>query len=100
MDDSDEDEDEDSGEDEDEDEGEDSDEDACNVCKSPEDDESMLACGDGEGKGCDRCFHIHCLSPLLAAIPDDDWFCAKCSGKEAKAENDDDEGEDEDGDED
>ena len=67
-----------------EEEEEEVEEDACNVCKSPEDGESMLLCGDGEGKGCDRGFHIHCLSPPLAAIPDGDWFCAKCSGKKTK----------------
>jgi len=51
----------------------------CVACKSGADEDSMLMCGDGKGKGCDRGWHIGCIKPPLAAIPEDDWFCARCS---------------------
>jgi len=46
----------------------------CEVCGSPRDAERMLLCD-----GCNKGFHLGCLSPPLAAIPESDWFCAACS---------------------
>ncbi|KAI8324256.1 JmjC-domain-containing protein [Martensiomyces pterosporus] len=45
----------------------------CEVCKSGENDESMLICD-----GCDKGFHMYCLSPPLSAIPTNDWYCDSC----------------------
>ncbi|KAI7828357.1 JmjC domain, hydroxylase-domain-containing protein [Kickxella alabastrina] len=45
----------------------------CEVCKSGENDESMLICD-----GCDRGYHMHCLVPPLSAIPTNDWYCNSC----------------------
>lgn len=28
--------------------------------------------------GCDRAFHLFCLVPPLAVVPDADWFCPLC----------------------
>ncbi|KAJ2735345.1 hypothetical protein H4R23_002218 [Coemansia sp. Cherry 401B] len=47
--------------------------DACEVCRSGENDDSMLICD-----GCDRGFHMYCLSPPLDAIPTNDWYCDSC----------------------
>ncbi|KAJ1734447.1 hypothetical protein LPJ61_001072 [Coemansia biformis] len=46
---------------------------ACEVCRSGENDDSMLICD-----GCDRGFHMFCLSPPLNAIPTNDWYCDSC----------------------
>ena len=48
------------------------------------------ACGDGEdeagneillcdGDGCDACYHLQCLTPPLAAIPEGEWLCPACA---------------------
>ena len=47
--------------------------DSCEVCGSGEDADAMLLCD-----GCVAGYHIHCLSPPLAAVPDGDWYCADC----------------------
>ncbi|PIA16685.1 JmjC-domain-containing protein, partial [Coemansia reversa NRRL 1564] len=46
---------------------------SCEVCKSGENDDSMLICD-----GCDRGFHMYCLNPPLEAIPTNDWYCDSC----------------------
>ena len=46
---------------------------ACDACGSAENDEAMLLCD-----RCDRGFHMWCLEPKLAAVPDDAWFCDEC----------------------
>ncbi|KAJ2780313.1 hypothetical protein GGI15_003585 [Coemansia interrupta] len=45
----------------------------CEVCRSGENDEKMLICD-----GCDRGFHMYCLSPPLSTIPTNDWYCNAC----------------------
>ncbi|CAF4037555.1 unnamed protein product [Adineta steineri] len=43
----------------------------CRVCR----DGGELLC-------CDRCpssYHMHCLIPPMTVIPDDDWFCPRCT---------------------
>ncbi|KAJ2653255.1 hypothetical protein IWW40_000621 [Coemansia sp. RSA 1250] len=47
--------------------------DACEVCGSGENDSELLICD-----GCDRGFHMYCLSPALSAIPTNDWYCDAC----------------------
>ena len=43
----------------------------CRVCR----DGGELLC-------CDRCpssYHMHCLIPPMTIIPEDDWFCPRCT---------------------
>jgi hypothetical protein len=56
------------------------DETGCEICGQGDDEENMLLCGDGE-VGCDKGFHIHCLNPPLAAMPEGHWFCKECKDK-------------------
>ncbi len=51
-----------------------------------EDDNHMEYCrvcrDGGELLCCDRCpssYHMHCLIPPMTIIPDDDWFCPRCT---------------------
>lgn len=40
----------------------------------------MLICGaEGGSTGCGIGAHIDCCDPPLEAVPDEDWFCPKCS---------------------
>ena len=50
----------------------------CQVCKSPDDAATMLLCGDVFGHGCDRGYHLACLTPPLVAVPAGAWFCPSC----------------------
>ena len=52
-------------------------------------DTSCAVCGDGEDEagneillcdGCEAGYHLQCLTPPLAAIPEGDWFCPACDG--------------------
>ncbi|XP_059438388.1 BRCT domain-containing protein At4g02110 isoform X1 [Corylus avellana] len=53
---------------------------ACQVCGSCDRGEVMLICGDESGSvGCGVGTHIDCCDPPLQGVPEDDWFCAKCS---------------------
>lgn len=45
----------------------------CEICASGIDDASMLLCD-----GCDDGYHMGCLNPPLAKVPDDDWLCPLC----------------------
>ena len=40
----------------------------CLICKSKEDEDSMLICD-----GCDNGYHMACLRPPLRRIPEGDW---------------------------
>ncbi|GMI69462.1 hypothetical protein HRI_000615500 [Hibiscus trionum] len=52
----------------------------CQVCGSGERGEVMLICGDDNGSvGCGIGTHIDCCDPPLDAVPEEDWFCPKCS---------------------
>ncbi|KAK8654381.1 hypothetical protein V6N13_128350 [Hibiscus sabdariffa] len=52
----------------------------CQVCGSGDRGEVMLICGDENGSvGCGVGIHIDCCDPPLEAIPEEDWFCPKCS---------------------
>ena len=48
----------------------------CEVCRSAEDGGCMLLC---DGPGCNKGFHMHCLTPALTSIPEGDWLCPGCS---------------------
>ncbi|OAY69751.1 BRCT domain-containing protein, partial [Ananas comosus] len=67
--------------------GDDDDDDdiSCTVCGSRERGEVMLICGNEGGTvGCGIGTHIDCCNPPMEAIPEGDWFCAKCSISRAK----------------
>ncbi|KAK8497559.1 hypothetical protein V6N13_002962 [Hibiscus sabdariffa] len=52
----------------------------CQVCGSGDRGEVMLICGDENGSvGCGVGIHIDCCDPPLEVIPEEDWFCPKCS---------------------
>ncbi|KAJ7977644.1 BRCT domain-containing protein [Quillaja saponaria] len=52
----------------------------CQVCGSRDRGDVMLICGDEGGSvGCGVGTHIDCCDPPLHDIPDEDWFCPKCS---------------------
>eukprot|EP01102_Stenamoeba_stenopodia_P001480 TRINITY_DN1128_c0_g1_i2.p1 TRINITY_DN1128_c0_g1~~TRINITY_DN1128_c0_g1_i2.p1 ORF type:complete len:648 (+),score=95.55 TRINITY_DN1128_c0_g1_i2:283-2226(+) len=46
----------------------------CEVCNGLEDDEHMLLCD-----SCNAGFHMYCVSPPLAQIPEGDWYCQFCN---------------------
>lgn len=57
----------------------------CQVCGSRERGEVMLICGDESGNlGCGVGTHIDCCKPSLESVPNEDWFCLKCSESESK----------------
>jgi hypothetical protein len=45
----------------------------CSVCGSPDDEANMLVC-----EGCALGWHMYCLEPPLAAVPDGVWVCPIC----------------------
>lgn len=52
----------------------------CQVCGSLDRGEEMLICGDESGStGCGIGMHIDCCDPPLKGVPEEDWFCPKCS---------------------
>ena len=55
----------------------------CVVCKSGEDDETMLLCDK-----CNDGYHMRCLKPVLVSLPADDWFCPNCFINPAKVFDD------------
>ncbi|KAK9704801.1 hypothetical protein RND81_07G012100 [Saponaria officinalis] len=53
---------------------------ACQVCGCADRAEVMLICGDESGStGCGVGTHIDCCDPPLEDVPDEDWFCPKCT---------------------
>ncbi|XP_024528998.1 histone-lysine N-methyltransferase ATXR6 isoform X2 [Selaginella moellendorffii] len=69
-----EDEEEDEDEDDEEDDYEEVDDVKCGNCDRGNDPQRFLLCD-----GCDRGYHMYCLSPILVAVPKGDWFCPHCS---------------------
>ena len=51
---------------------------SCAVCGVPDREESTLMCED-----CDAEYHIECLTPPLAAVPEGDWLCPRCDKRAA-----------------
>ncbi|KAL3908500.1 MAG: hypothetical protein SGILL_008457 [Bacillariaceae sp.] len=51
----------------------------CTVCGRDDDHSNLLLC-----EGCETETHTYCLDPPLDAVPEDDWFCERCSGRIAK----------------
>lgn len=48
-------------------------EDWCQICEIDSDDVSTLLCD-----GCNKGYHLYCLSPPLTKIPRGSWFCDSC----------------------
>ncbi|CAJ1953807.1 unnamed protein product [Cylindrotheca closterium] len=51
--------------------------DFCFICNDGGD---LLVCD-----GCERAYHLGCLKPPLAEIPEGDWFCPLCVNRKTKA---------------
>jgi hypothetical protein len=45
----------------------------CHACANSDPEDKLLLCD-----GCDAAYHMHCLAPALAAVPETDWFCPRC----------------------
>lgn len=48
----------------------------CEHCLRGDRDEEMLLCD-----GCQRGYHMFCLTPILVIVPNDDWFCPECKSE-------------------
>lgn len=49
----------------------------CCVCGGVEDEDLIILC---DGHGCNSEAHMYCLTPVMTAVPDGDWFCDCCDG--------------------
>lgn len=58
----------------------------CEICSNTDREDVMLLCD-----GCDKGFHIDCLNPPLAEIPQTNWFCTHCQNESDSDDDDDDE---------
>jgi len=47
----------------------------CNVCGGVEDEDLIILC---DGPGCTSEIHMYCLTPVITAVPEGDWFCEAC----------------------
>ncbi|XP_046407495.1 uncharacterized protein LOC124172100 [Ischnura elegans] len=50
----------------------------CEVCGSGDREDSLLLCD-----GCDRGYHLDCLTPPLTSVPIEEWFCSRCTSSDA-----------------
>lgn len=56
---------------------------ACEICSNSDREECMLLCD-----GCNRGYHLYCLNPPLADVPQGSWYCDNCfSSEENDSEN-------------
>lgn len=50
----------------------------CKVCAGKQDEHNLLLCDE-----CNYAYHLGCLNPPLATVPDDDyWYCPECKNDE------------------
>lgn len=47
---------------------------SCRVCESNDDEDKMILCDH-----CDAAFHIYCVTPKMAKVPEGSWVCQRCS---------------------
>ncbi|KAF5298966.1 hypothetical protein FQR65_LT09515 [Abscondita terminalis] len=45
----------------------------CEICGSSHNEDRLLLCD-----GCDLAYHLECLDPPLAEVPDGEWYCSNC----------------------
>ncbi|KAL8224582.1 hypothetical protein R6Q57_020057 [Mikania cordata] len=55
----------------------------CKVCGMDKDDDSVLLCDK-----CDSEYHMYCLDPPLARIPDGNWYCPSCMSSQPISQDD------------
>ncbi|KAK3266267.1 hypothetical protein CYMTET_25095 [Cymbomonas tetramitiformis] len=53
---------------------------ACEVCRRPDGEASMLLCDT-----CNKGYHLWCLVPPLTHIPEEEWLCPPCKGETLQA---------------
>jgi hypothetical protein len=51
----------------------------CEACGGGDCEESILLCD-----GCDAGCHTWCCTPPLPGVPEDDWFCPTCDGRDSE----------------
>ena len=51
-----------------------SDDEGCRICLRDEDHANLLLC-----EACNDEYHTYCLKPALQSVPEDDWFCGRCT---------------------
>lgn len=49
----------------------------CSGCGKKDQLDKMLLCDSYKDRGCKAEWHMHCLTPPLKAVPQDDWFCPR-----------------------
>lgn len=47
----------------------------CSVCGGIDDEDLIILC---DGPGCTNEIHMYCLTPVITAVPEGDWFCEAC----------------------
>ncbi|EZA62404.1 PHD and RING finger domain-containing protein [Ooceraea biroi] len=45
----------------------------CEICNQSDREDRMLLCD-----GCDRGYHLECLTPPMTTVPIEEWFCPEC----------------------
>jgi len=46
----------------------------CEICHQSDREDRMLLCD-----GCDRGYHLECLTPPMTTVPIEEWFCPDCT---------------------
>ncbi len=46
----------------------------CTACNDEKGGQNIAIC-----EGCQRCFHLHCITPPLTIAPSGSWFCPACN---------------------
>ena len=49
----------------------------CEVCDQCDREDRLLLCD-----GCDKGFHLECLTPPLQEVPVNEWFCPECAQRQ------------------
>lgn len=46
----------------------------CEICHQSDREDRMLLCD-----GCDRGYHMECLTPPITTVPIEEWYCPECT---------------------
>lgn len=52
----------------------------CEVCHQSDREDRMLLCD-----GCDRGYHLECLTPPMTAVPIEEWYCPDCLHRSSRS---------------